>query len=226
MRLTRRRGGGPRRCLAMVAALAVLAGAARAQEARSGPRELVADTVAEVTRLLKDDRVTRAKKRSRFQEILDNHLHMDRVAESVLDEHWHDLDRDEQRRFKRLFRQRLATIYWGRVDEEEFDRIEVEDAAAEPDSETAWRVETRVVAKSREDTEVDFLLRSDPTTTGATDGAIEWKIVDLEIDGASQTDWFGDQYKPVLAEHGPDHLLGEMERQVEQAQRRVESGEG
>jgi phospholipid transport system substrate-binding protein len=179
-------------------------------------REFVSNTVDAVTKVLKDRTRSSHDRRMAIQELVDRWLDAETISKLALAKNWKSFDEAQQKDFVVQFRRHLVLTYYRNVDRYSFDRIDVYDERAETKGD--FTVRTKVIAPSADDVLIDVRVRP------ATDG-VEWKVIDILIEGVSLVQNFRSQFQEVLSNGKPDQLLQSLREKNEATERKYVEAE-
>jgi phospholipid transport system substrate-binding protein len=199
-------------------ALAVSALPAHSQAAGSAKpptaREHIQGTLVEVSRILLDGDLERRAKRNSVQKLIDTNVDFETVSRLVLAQNWKRFSETQQKDFVGLFRRHLLHTYWKNADYSNFVGIEV--TGDRKEQRRDWTVMTKVKNRGSEDILIDYRLRAQ-----GEEGApvLEWRIIDILVEGVSLVANFRSQFQSIVANDGPEQLNAQLREKVAQAER-------
>ena len=162
-------------------------------------REVIEVAVGKVSDILHDATLPDSEKRARIEDVVGNYMDTETMSMLVLAKNWKKFDGDQRTTFQEEYRETLINTYWKNARSATFDRIEVTDDREEKRGD--WTVMSRIVASGKEPILIDYRLRR------LDDGAGEWKIIDIIIEGVSLVSNYRSQYQEVFSNGGADHLI-------------------
>ncbi len=189
--------GNLRRALAGAALLALgLGGPALAVD--EAPRQIVEQTVAQVLDVLGQG-LPKEERRARLEQIVYQRFDFRTMSRLVLARNWKKFSEAQQEEFVTEFRTYLANSYGMRLDRYSGEVVQVVGERVEPRGDVT--VLTRVVGGEYDGALVDYRLRSKRGP---------WLVIDVIVEGVSLVSNYRDQFKEVLANGGPAHLLNRL----------------
>ncbi len=194
---TRRTETWPWAALALTALLG--AGAASGDEraaAEPGPREVIEQTVEGVLAVLRDPTLGQGDRRAAIEAIAYERFDFTTMSKLVLARNWKRFSAEQRDEFLREFKNYLANAYGDRIDRYEQEEVEIVGEREEPRGDVMVR--TRIVGGEYAGATVDYRLRG---RTG------RWLVIDVVVEGISLVSNYRDQFREVLSNGGPDHLL-------------------
>jgi phospholipid transport system substrate-binding protein len=187
-----------RRRLAAAALLALAAGGTPAAAEELTPRQIVEETVAQVLAVLRQD-LPRGERRARLEEIVYGRFDFRTMSRLVLARNWKKFSDEQKQVFMTEYRIYLANSYGSRLDRYSGEEVEVIGERQEPRGDVT--VLTKVVGGEYDGALVDYRLRSKQGP---------WLVIDVIVEGVSLVSNYRDQFKEVLANGGPDHLIEKL----------------
>jgi len=198
--------------------LAVSALPARSQAAASAQpptaRERVQATLTEVSRILLAPDIERLAKRDSVQKLIDANVDFETVSRLVLAQNWRKFSEAQQKEFVDLFRKHLLYTYWKNADYSNFVGIEV--TGDRKEQRRDWTVMTKVKNRGSEDILIDYRLRATGEEGAPT---LEWRIIDILVEGVSLVANFRSQFQSIVANDGPEKLNAQLREKVAEAER-------
>ena len=183
-----------RKAVAAVAAAWMAAGAAASAD--PGPREVVQTTVDQVPGVLREKELPKDQRRQRLEEIVYARFDFTTMSRLVLARHWKSFSGAQQEEFLREYKRYLANSYGARLDRYSGEQVEILSERKEPRGDVT--VQTRIVGGEFDGAFIDYRLRSRQGP---------WLVIDVIIEGVSLVSNYRDQFKEVLSQGGPEHLL-------------------
>jgi phospholipid transport system substrate-binding protein len=197
---TRRTETWPWAALALTALLgAGIAGGDGRAAAEPGPREVIEQTVEEVLAVLRDPALSQGDRRAAIEAIAVERFDFTTMSKLVLARNWKRFSTQQRDDFLREFKDYLANSYGDRIDRYEQEEVEVFGQREEPRGDVT--VQTRIVGGENAGAIVDYRLRG---RTG------RWLVIDVVVEGISLVSNYRDQFREVLSNGGPDHLLVQL----------------
>ena len=194
---TRRTETWPWAALALTALLGVgIAGGDGRAAAEPGPREVVEQTVEEVVAVLRDPALSQGERRAAIEAIAYERFDFTTMSKLVLARNWKRFSAEQRDEFLREFKEYLANSYGDRIDRYEQEEVEIVGEREEPRGDVT--VQTRIVGGDNAGVTVEYRLRG---RTG------HWRVIDVVVEGISLVSNYRDQFREVLSNGGPDHLL-------------------
>ncbi len=188
----------PALVLTAVLGAGIAHGDARAAAA-PGPREVIEQTVEEVLAVLRDSALSQGDRRAAIEAIAHQRFDFRTMSKLVLSRNWKRFSAEQRDDFLREFRAYLAVSYGDRIDRYEQEEVEIVGEREEPRGDVTVR--TRIVGGEYAGATVDYRLRG---RTGL------WLVVDVVVEGISLVSNYRDQFREVLSNGGPDHLLDRL----------------
>jgi phospholipid transport system substrate-binding protein len=184
-----------------VAALigAGIAGGAGRAATEPGPREVIEQTVEAVLAVLRDSSLSQGDRRAAIEAIAYERFDFTTMSKLVLARNWKRFSAEQREDFMREFKDYLADSYGQRIDRYEQEEVEIAGEREEPRGDVT--VQTRIVGGEYAGATVDYRLRG---RTG------RWLVIDVVVEGISLVSNYRDQFREVLSNGGPDHLLGKL----------------
>jgi phospholipid transport system substrate-binding protein len=197
---TRRSETWPWATLALTALLgAGIAGGDGRAAAEPGPREAVEQMVEEVLAVLRDSALSQEDRRAVIEAIAYERFDFKTMSKLVLARSWKRFSAEQRDEFMREFKDYLAHSYGDRIDRYEQEEVEIVGQREEPRGDVT--VQTRIVGGEHSGTNVDYRLRG---RTG------RWLVIDVVVEGISLVSNYRDQFREVVNNGGPDHLLVQL----------------
>jgi phospholipid transport system substrate-binding protein len=162
-------------------------------------RDVIEVAVGKVSDILHDATLPDSEKRARIEDVVGEYMNTETMSMLVLARNWKKFDAEQRTKFQEEYRETLINTYWKNARSATFDRIEV--TADREEKRGDWTVKSRIVATSKEPILIDYRLRR------LDDGAGEWKIIDIIIEGVSLVSNYRSQYQEVFSNGGADHLI-------------------
>ena len=186
--------------LALTALLgAGIAGGDGRAAAEPGPREAIEQTVDGVLAVLRDPALSQGDRHAAIEAIAYERFDFTTMSKLVLARNWKRFSAEQRDEFLREFKNYLANAYGDRIDRYEQEEVEIVGEREEPRGDVTVR--TRIVGGEYAGATVDYRLRG---RTG------RWLVVDVVVEGISLVSNYRDQFREVLSNGGPDHLLDRL----------------
>jgi phospholipid transport system substrate-binding protein len=180
------------------AAALALCSAALPAAAGETPRQIVRQTVDEVLEIL-GQQLPADERRTRLENVVYARFDFKTNARLVLARNWKRFSDVQQEEFVREYRTYLANSYGARLDRYSGEKVAIVGDREEPRGDVT--VMTRIDGGEYDGALVDYRLRS-------KNG--EWLVIDVIVEGVSLVSNYRDQFKEVLANGGPPHLLEKL----------------
>ncbi len=186
--------------LALTALLgAGIAGGDGRAAAEPGPREVIEQTVDGVLAVLRDPALSQGDRHAAIEAIAYERFDFTTMSKLVLARNWKRFSAEQRDEFLREFKDYLASSYGDRIDRYEQEEVEIVGEREEPRGDVT--VQTRIVGGENAGVTVDYRLRG---RTG------RWLVIDVVVEGISLVSNYRDQFREVLSNGGPDHLLARL----------------
>lgn len=185
--------------LCLMCAVAVVRLPARAEPESPDPGDasaFVETVAARAIAILEDSSLDSDQRLSLLEQLTREAFDLETVAKLVLARNWRRFDEAQRAAFRLAFERYLAKRYGGGVDRYDREHVRVIGEQVEPRGDVT--VETRLLGGSAAGIRVDYRLRK-------RDGA--WRLIDVIPEGVSLVSSYRAQFKEVLANGGPDHLI-------------------
>lgn len=187
----------PRALIALAGLLGVgIAAAAGWAASGPGPREVIAQTVEDVLAVLRDPAIDRDERIAAIEALAYERFDFTTMSKLVLARDWKRFSTAQREEFQRQFKDYLANSYGERIDRYDQEEVAVIGEREEPRGDVT--VQTRIAGGEYAGATVDYRLR------GRTD---RWLVIDVIVEGISLVSNYRDQFREVLSNGGPDHLL-------------------
>jgi len=203
-RKTRRTEARPRALVARAALLGIGIAAVGWAASGPGPREVIAQTVKEVLSVLRSPAMARDERIAAIEGIAHERFDFATMSKLVLARDWKRFSTAQRGEFQRQFKDYLAKSYGERVDRYDQEEVEIIGERQEPRGDVT--VQTRIAGGEYAGTTIDYRLRG---RTG------RWLVIDVIVEGISLVSNFRDQFREVLRDGGPDHLLARLREKNE-----------
>jgi phospholipid transport system substrate-binding protein len=172
-----------------------------------GPREAIEATIQDVLAVLRDPSLSRDERIARIETVAYDRFDFRTMAKLVLARDWKRFSKEQQEEFQREFETYLANSYGERIDRYDQEEVAIVGERQEPRGDVT--VQTRIVGGENAGVAVDYRLRG---RTG------RWLVIDVVVEGISLVSNYRDQFREVLSNGGPDHLLAKLrEKNAEKA---------
>lgn len=182
----------------LIAGVAAWPAASPVAAEKETPRAIVELTVEQVLEVLRQD-LPKDERRARLEKIVYARFDFRTMSRLVLARNWKKFSAEQQQEFMREYKTYLANSYGARLDRYSGEEVEVVGEREEPRGDVT--VLTKVVGGEYDGALVDYRLRS-------KDGP--WLVIDVIVEGVSLVSNYRDQFKEVLSNGGPDHLLEKL----------------
>jgi len=157
--------------------------------------KFIVDLGDKATEVLVDTTLSPAQLDSKFQEMLGSAFDVETVGEFVVGRTWVRLNQEQRQEYQKLFKEFLLRNYGNRLREYNGEKLKV--TQARPQGEHAFVVSTVIVHPfGLSQTSIDWVVRR------RGDGKLV--IVDVVIDGVSQSLTQRDEFASILARNGGD----------------------
>jgi phospholipid transport system substrate-binding protein len=186
-------------CLPALAALLVFGSAVSVGASVLGPRETMQDTIDQVLAVLNDKSLDFDRRLETLEKIAFARFDMQTMSRLVLARSWNTFSAAQRDEYIAQFKKYLANNYGTRINRYDNETVEVLEVRDEARGDVTVR--TRIVGGEFEDARVDYRMRK-------SDGA--WLVIDVTIEGISMVSNFRDQFREVLSQGGPDHLIAKL----------------
>ena len=177
-------------------------------------REHMQARLAEVSRILLAPDTERQAKRDSVQKLIDASVDFETVSRLVLAQNWNKFSEAQRKDFVDLFRKHLLHTYWKNADYSNFAGIEV--TGDRKEQRRDWTVMTKVKNRGSENILIDYRLRAQGEEGTP---ALEWRIIDILVEGVSLVANFRSQFQSIVANDGPEQLNAQLREKVAQAER-------
>ena len=192
----------PARTVAIVATIAVVIsplGPAHAGE----PGALLQRQLDRVVAVLEDQGRDGSARHQAVRAIVNETFDFQEAASLTLSHEWAQRTPEEQARFVGLFVDLIDRAYLRRLDHWDGQRIVVNDDAIDGDRAT---VRTEIVSRDGGRMPVDYLMRRSPEG--------RWRVVDINVDGASLLGSYRVQFARLLQSGGFAYLMERLQAKV------------
>jgi phospholipid transport system substrate-binding protein len=170
--------------------------------AEAVPAKAVIDkTVDDVLAILRDKERSTSQRRLAIERIAHERFDFRTMSKLVLGRNWKRLDAAERDEFVDEFTTYLANDYGSRIDRYQQEKVAVLGEEPKPRGDVV--VKTQIVGGENDGAIVDYRMR--------LQGADEWRIIDVVIEGISLVANFRDQFKEVIARGGPRALIEKLQ---------------
>lgn len=190
--------------LATAAAL-MMAGSPSPVGAGAGATEAVQGTVANVMRVLDDERLKGPEqveeRRHEIEEIIRQRADYEEMAKRTLGTQWSSLSQHERREFVDLFVQLLRDTFTGRIADRSDEQVLY---LSERREDTFAEVKTQLKGR-KIDTPIDFRL---------IHRAGDWRVYDVVIDGASIVSNYRSQFMSIIRDVSYGGLVKKMRQKA------------
>ena len=193
-------------------AIALFACSAVQEEA---PVKRIADLSASVMSTLGDDALSARQKRDQFKTALKESVDWTIVPKLVLARNWKGFSEDQRARFVEVFQQHLVHTYWSNTDSFSLRAIDVQRGREESNGD--WSVVTQFKLEGSSSA-VAYRMRKD--------GAGNWMIIDVLVEGVSLVANFRSQFNSLLSSEGPDDVIKRLAEKNAEAEERFAAREG
>jgi phospholipid transport system substrate-binding protein len=185
------------RWAALACALLWLPGGALADEVAPGEAQAVIEkTVDEVLAILRDPARDAKTRRAALEDLATDRFDFRTMARLVLARSWKELSVPQQEEFVEQFQSYLANDYGNRIERYDQEQVEVMGARVEPRGDVT--VKTKIVGGENSGALVDYRMRKQ---------GVDWRIIDVVIEGISLVANFRDQFRDVMGREGPVSLI-------------------
>lgn len=181
----------------LVAAQPAAALAATPQE----PRAVVEATVDDVIRILGQKQLGVPERRAQIERIAWERFDFPTISKLVLAQNWKRFSAEQRSQFIEEFRAYLSRTYGSRIDRYEQEKVEIVSERVEPRGDVT--VVTRIVGGQADGVEVQYRLRRRDSG---------WLFIDVVIEGVSLVGNYRAQFRELIGNGGPDHLLETLRR--------------
>jgi phospholipid transport system substrate-binding protein len=178
-----------------LALAAGLLAAAPAGAAGSTPRAVVEDVTSQAIKVLGDQGLSSADKRSRLEQIIYSNVDFETLSRLVLAQSWSRFSDAQKSEFIAEFKRHLSMTYGRNVETYNNEKVTITGERDEPRGDHT--VLTKI-AHAGDDILVDYRLRE-------KDG--RWQIIDFVIEKVSLVANYRAQFQDMLAHGTPDSLL-------------------
>ncbi len=204
---------------ALIAALTLMPGRARAQAAASAavlgsdPTAMVKAVIDQATAVVRDTQTPTAARDKQLREIAEANFDFADMARTTLGYHWRQLTPQQQAEFVPLFASFMENVYLSKLQEYSVQKIRetavgsnVNFTGQQFDGADYAEVHSTVLLKDKPPPiKVDYLVRRD----GAS-----WKIYDLSIDALSVMANYRQQFNRVLNNDGYPALVNMLKKKI------------
>jgi phospholipid transport system substrate-binding protein len=181
----------------VVAALLWSVTAGTAVGATDTPRGVVEELANAAVSILGDKSLSTDVKKHKIEDVVYTHVDFDTLARLILARNWQQFSDQQKQEFIQEFKKHLSMTYGKSVDnyknEKAFITADREEARGD------WTVQTKIVRGGPDDIQVDYRLRKN--------GAGEWKIIDVIIEGVSLVSTFRSQIQEAVSQGGPENAI-------------------
>lgn len=192
--------------LAVLALLAPLMAAAAADPDPSGARALIERTVDDVLKILNDEALDSAERRSRLEQLAWERFDFDTMSKAVVARYWRSFTAPQKVDFVAEFKAFLSRTYGDRIDRYTNEQVEVVGQRVTPRGNVM--ILTRIVGGQYGGAEVEYMLKHRED---------RWRVIDVKVEGISLVLNYRDQFKSLLAKGGPEHLLEQLKKKNAEA---------
>ena len=191
------------RSIALISLLSMVTAAQLQAATEETPVVIVKDTISRILKTLSDDSLSEEQARKRVADITSERINYYEMSKRILAVNWSKMDRDQQKRFIALFRQKLLDTYWSRI--KKYSDEEVIYFTATMDDDEFATVDTVIQSETIE-IPVTYRLRY---------AKGKWLAYDFLVENASLISSYRTSFAEVIKNHGIERLLKEMEKDAE-----------
>ena len=178
------------------AATAVAFPAPGAAQEMLGPTAVIEDLIERALAVLNNARLDKPQRISALEEIALDRFDFRTMSKLVLARNWKRFTPEQQEEFQAEFKDYLSASYGSRIDRFNQERIKVTGEREEPRGDVT--VLSVVVGGEFDNASVNYRLRN---RSG------RWLVIDVMVEGISFVSNYRDQFREVLGNGGPEHLL-------------------
>jgi len=146
---------------------------------------------------------TYEQRAARLEPIITKTHHLAYLGQSILRDHWKDLDKDDKIRFLRVFSRLSLANYASRFDSYSGERFQV--VSSRLMRENLAFVRTELVKADSDTVSLDYALRK------FDEG---WRIINIVADGVSEVATKRTEYDAIISKHSLDRLITDIEDQI------------
>ncbi len=176
-------------------AATALAFPAPAQE-MLGPSAVIEELIERALAVLNDPNLDKPQRIAALEEIALDRFDFRTMSKLVLARNWRRFTPAQQEEFQAEFKNYLSTSYGSRIDRFNQERVRITGEREEPRGDVT--VLSVVVGGEFDNASVNYRLRN---RSG------RWLVIDVMIEGISFVSNYRDQFREVLGNGGPEHLL-------------------
>jgi len=192
--------------LATVVALAVVAPAA-STTATTGARAVVQAVIDDGLVILRKGDLSIAAKRVELQKVVEMYFDFETLSKLVLAQNWRKMSKPQRQAFVAVFKTHLSLTYSKNIEQynNEVPVITGEKEEARGDR----TVTSKIVRSGQEDIFVSYRMR---------DRAGKWMMIDVVVEGVSLVSNWRSQFREVLGNKSPEHLIELLHEKNEKMQ--------
>jgi len=188
-----------RRGLGFAALVAAIGCVALPAVAATSPRDTMQKTIDDVLAVLRNASLDHEQRIDAIEAIAVERFDLYTMSRLVLSRAWKKFSDDQLERYISEFKEYLANNYGSRINRYDQEEVEIIDVRKEKRGDATVR--TRIVGGEFEDARVDYRMRE------KDEG---WLVIDVTIEGISMVSNFRDQFREVLSNGGPEHLIEKL----------------
>lgn len=167
----------------------------------AGARALIELTVDDVLKILNDAALDTPGRRSKLEELAWERFDFTTMSRAVVAKYWRRFSDDQKAAFVAEFKGFLARTYGDRIERYTTETVDI--VGQRITSRGNVLVMTKIVGGEYGGAEVEYMLHM-------RDGV--WSVIDVKVEGISLVLNYRDQFKPILANGGPDKLLSALKK--------------
>jgi len=153
------------------------------------------------------DAETYEQRAARLEPVIAKTHHLAYLGQSILRDHWKDLDKDDKLRFLRVFSRLSLANYASRFDSYSGERFRIVSSRLMRDN-LAF-VRTELIKADSDTVSLDYALRK------FDEG---WRIINIVADGVSEVATKRTEYDAIISKYGLDKLIDDIEDQIARLQ--------
>jgi phospholipid transport system substrate-binding protein len=161
-----------------------------------GPSAVIEEIIERALAVLNDPSLDKPQRISALEEIALDRFDFRTMSKLVLARNWKRFTPEQQEEFQAEFKNYLSSSYGNRLDRFNNERIRVTGEREEPRGDVT--VLSVVVGGEFDNASVNYRLRN---RSG------RWLVIDVMVEGISFVSNYRDQFREVLGNGGPEHLL-------------------
>ncbi len=161
-----------------------------------GPSAVIEELIERALAVLNDPNLDKPQRIAALEEIALDRFDFRTMSKLVLARNWKRFTPAQQEEFQTEFKDYLSTSYGSRIDRFNQERVRITGEREEPRGDVT--VLSVVVGGEFNNASVNYRLRN---RSG------RWLVIDVMIEGISFVSNYRDQFREVLGNGGPEHLL-------------------